>query len=182
MLNFPPLCFAVATADIVDCCIAGSIFITSALTVLVTPTAKFKFCTTLTPPPPIELLVSALFLIEPALPGTNNSGPLSPTRVGVPACTVPPLAAASVLPLPELNVGSAGENIPSIPCVITPVTLSNISFLMIAFCISIISSLKIALNIKGLTKHYERRPMKQFPDSEIELMKDAVEVLTKANY
>ena len=43
-------------------------------------------------------------------------------------------------------------------------------------------SLKIALNIKGLTKHYERRPMKQFPDSEIELMKDAVEVLTKANY
>jgi hypothetical protein len=40
--------------------------------------------------------VSALVLMLPALPGTNNSGPLSPTNVGVPACTVPPLAAVAV--------------------------------------------------------------------------------------
>jgi len=36
--------------------------------------------------------VSALFLIEPELFGTNNSGPLSPTKVGDPCCTVPPPA------------------------------------------------------------------------------------------
>jgi hypothetical protein len=33
--------------------------------------------------------VSALFLIEPELFGTNNSGPLSPTKVGDPCCKVP---------------------------------------------------------------------------------------------
>ena len=43
-------------------------------------------------------------------------------------------------------------------------------------------SLKIALSIKGLTQPYERSPMKQFPDSETELMKVAVNDLDESKY
>jgi len=75
---------------------------------LVIPTAKFKFCVIATPPPPPpkDCFVSALVLIEPELLGTNNSGPLSPTKVGCPCCTVPPPAnSPGVTPaFPPVNI------------------------------------------------------------------------------
>ena len=74
---------------------AGNKFKTSALTVWLTPVAKFKFCST-TIPPPIWLFGT----IVPADLGTNISAPLSPTIYGIFGFTFPPIALAP----PKLNI------------------------------------------------------------------------------
>ena len=86
------VCAYSSTAAVVAFWICGSMFSTSARTVSLTPVDRLMVWLTVTPPPtPPRLWLGTML---PVLPGTNNSGPLSPTRYGRPEVTPPPATGA----------------------------------------------------------------------------------------
>ena len=86
-------------------------------------------------------MLNYLVLYAPAVLGTNNSGPLSPTSAGVPDCTEPPVALGTVIGL-STGVGTLGPNIPVIPFVLLHLLYLKLTLVLLFFEYLLINLLK----------------------------------------